>query len=101
VVDLDGSVAGTSVNGAAIERIVNSADVPVQLGGGIRTSSDVERLLALGIGRAVIGTSALREPMLVAELVERWGDRNRTRTRRARWKARRERVEGPDRHQRD
>src|SRR4029077_11531225 len=67
VVDLDGAVAGRSQNGAAVTAIRNAVDLPIQLGGGIRDRAAIERWLALGIDRVVLGTAALRDPGLVRE----------------------------------
>ena len=67
-VDLDGAKAGRPVNGEAIRAIVEAAgDVPVQLGGGIRTLEAVEDALALGVQRVILGTVALRDPQLVRD----------------------------------
>ena len=65
VVDLDGAVAGRSVNGAAVTAIRNAVDLPIQLGGGVRDRAAIEHWLALGIDRLVLGTATLRNPELV------------------------------------
>jgi phosphoribosylformimino-5-aminoimidazole carboxamide ribotide isomerase len=67
VVDLDGAVAGCSRNGAAVAAIRDAVDLPIQLGGGIRDRTAIERWLALGIDRVVLGTAALRDPELVRD----------------------------------
>lgn len=67
VVDLDGAFAGASVNGAAVESIIAAFHGKVQVGGGIRTRANVDRWLALGVERIVIGTAALKDPMFVRE----------------------------------
>ncbi len=67
VVDLDGAVAGRSRNGAAVAAIRDAVDLPIQLGGGIRDRTAIERWLALGIDRVVLGTAALRDPELVRD----------------------------------
>jgi len=67
VVDLDGAIAGRSVNGAAVAAIRNVVNLPIQLGGGIRDRAAIERWLALGIDRVVLGTAALRDPGLVRD----------------------------------
>jgi phosphoribosylformimino-5-aminoimidazole carboxamide ribotide isomerase len=67
VVDLNGAIAGRSVNGAAVATIRNAVDLRIQLGGGIRDRATIEHWLALGIDRIVLGTTALREPALVRE----------------------------------
>jgi phosphoribosylformimino-5-aminoimidazole carboxamide ribotide isomerase len=64
VVDLDGALAGRSINGAAVAAIRNAVDLRIQLGGGIRDRAAIERWLALGIDRVVLGTAASREPEL-------------------------------------
>ena len=65
VVDLDGAFAGQSVNGGAVEAIVRAFPGKVQLGGGIRDRAAIDRWLALGVDRVVIGTAALEQPDLV------------------------------------
>jgi phosphoribosylformimino-5-aminoimidazole carboxamide ribotide isomerase len=67
VVDLDGAFAGESVNGAAVEAIVAAFPGRVQVGGGIRNRAAVDRWLALGVDRVVIGTAALKDPTFVRE----------------------------------
>ena len=68
VVDLDGAKQGKSVNLAAIEAIVGSIDIPVQVGGGLRDRTSVARLLDLGVQRIILGTVAVEKPELVTEL---------------------------------
>ncbi len=65
LVDLDGAFAGVPVNGAAVETIVARVGVPVQLGGGIRDLAMVDRWLAAGIARVILGTAAVRDPDFV------------------------------------
>ncbi|HWL46220.1 MAG TPA: 1-(5-phosphoribosyl)-5-[(5-phosphoribosylamino)methylideneamino]imidazole-4-carboxamide isomerase [Sphingomonadaceae bacterium] len=65
VVDLDGAFAGESVNPGAVEAIVRAFPGKVQLGGGIRDRAAIDRWLALGVDRVVIGTAALTDPDLV------------------------------------
>jgi len=67
VVDLDGAFAGEAVNGDAVEAIVRGFPGKVQLGGGIRDRVGVDRWLALGVERVVIGTAALENPELVRD----------------------------------
>ena len=75
VVDLDGAVEGAPINREAVKRIRDAVGVPVQLGGGLRTLTDLEDVFAIGIDRAILGTVALRDPELVISAVARWGDR--------------------------
>jgi phosphoribosylformimino-5-aminoimidazole carboxamide ribotide isomerase len=65
VVDLNGAFAGTSVNGAAVEAILQAVTMPVQLGGGIRDHAAIDGWLAKGIRRVILGTIAVRDPDLV------------------------------------
>lgn len=67
VVDLDGAKAGRPVNREAISAIVSAvgAEIPVQLGGGMRDIETVATTLELGIARVILGTVALRNPALV------------------------------------
>jgi phosphoribosylformimino-5-aminoimidazole carboxamide ribotide isomerase len=62
VVDLDGAKAGKPVNGPVVRRIVESAKVPVQLGGGLRTEADLAAAFDWGVRWTVLGTRALQSP---------------------------------------
>jgi phosphoribosylformimino-5-aminoimidazole carboxamide ribotide isomerase len=72
VIDLNGSVAGRSINGAAIEAILEAVSIPVQLGGGIRSLRDVEAWIEAGVSRVILGTAAVRDPELVKTAARRW-----------------------------
>jgi phosphoribosylformimino-5-aminoimidazole carboxamide ribotide isomerase len=61
LVDLDGAKAGRPVNSASVRRIVASAGVPCQLGGGLRTEADIVAAVDLGAERVIIGTKALKD----------------------------------------
>lgn len=74
VVDLDGA-RGEGSNREIIGNIAKSLDIPVQTGGGIRTMSDIDEILGLGLARVILGTSAVKNPDLVAEAVKKYGDR--------------------------
>jgi phosphoribosylformimino-5-aminoimidazole carboxamide ribotide isomerase len=67
IVDLNGAFAGKSVNGAVVEAINKAFNGQVQLGGGIRDLTAVERWLQLGITRVVLGTVAVKNPQLVKD----------------------------------
>jgi phosphoribosylformimino-5-aminoimidazole carboxamide ribotide isomerase len=67
VVDLDGAFAGKPVNTAAVDRILESISIPVQLGGGIRTTATVETWLEKGVNRVIIGTAAVQDPPFVKQ----------------------------------
>jgi len=65
VVDLDGAFAGKPRNADAIERILETVGLCVQLGGGIRDMATIEGWLDKGVDRVIIGTAAVRDPALV------------------------------------
>jgi phosphoribosylformimino-5-aminoimidazole carboxamide ribotide isomerase len=68
MVDLDGAFEGERANADAFERVLDAVDVDVQLGGGIRTVEDARWLLTLGVDRVVLGTAAVENPDIVAEI---------------------------------
>ncbi len=67
LVDLDGAFAGRPMNAAAVERILATVKIPVQLGGGIRDRATIEAWLGKGVARVIIGTAAVRDPALVKQ----------------------------------
>ena len=75
VVDLDGAFAGKPMNAGAVERILETVAIPVQLGGGIRDLQTVEAWLGKGVTRVIIGTAAVRDPDLVRAAARRFPDR--------------------------
>ncbi|NLV74551.1 MAG: 1-(5-phosphoribosyl)-5-[(5-phosphoribosylamino)methylideneamino]imidazole-4-carboxamide isomerase [Chloroflexi bacterium] len=74
VVNLDGafSLSG-SANLAALQRIINAVNVPIQFGGGLRSVEQVEQVFEMGVTRVVLGTAAIDHPELVKDLLARWG----------------------------
>ena len=75
LVDLDGAKAGHPVNDDIIGKIAASVQVPVQVGGGLRTLADVERLLSLGVSRVIIGTAAIEDRVFTEEVLGKYGDK--------------------------
>jgi phosphoribosylformimino-5-aminoimidazole carboxamide ribotide isomerase len=67
IVDLDGAFAGKPVNAAAVDRILETISIPVQLGGGVRDTATVEAWLEKGVTRVIIGTAAVRDPPFVKQ----------------------------------
>ena len=67
LVDLNGAVEGKPVNAPAVEAILNEigAEVPIQIGGGIRDLDTIERYLDAGIAYVIIGTAAVKNPGLL------------------------------------
>ena len=75
LVDLDGALAGKPVNIAAITSIIKAVNIPVQLGGGIRTLENIRECLEAGVQRVILGSVAVRSPELVAAACKQYGDR--------------------------
>lgn len=73
LVDLDGALAGRSVNEETIKKIVSSVNIPVEIGGGIRSEEAVKNMLSLGVKRVIIGTKAVEEPEFLKDMVEKFG----------------------------
>ena len=67
IVDLDGAFAGKPMNEAAVDRILETVNVPIQLGGGVRDTATVESWLEKGVTRVIIGTAAVRDPPFVKQ----------------------------------
>ncbi len=73
VVDLDGAKTGEQVNIDFVERIAAISNVPVQLGGAIRTVQAAQRAMDVGVGRVIVGTAALEGEEFVQDLCDRIG----------------------------
>lgn len=70
IVDLDGAKIGKLVNLKAIEAIAQAVPVQIQVGGGLRDRTSVSQLLDLGVQRVILGTIAVEQPQLVAQLCQ-------------------------------
>jgi phosphoribosylformimino-5-aminoimidazole carboxamide ribotide isomerase len=75
IVDLDGAVEGEPRHLRVIEQIVKAVPVPVQVGGGIRTIDRIEGYLGVGVARVILGTLAIEQPLVAAELCRRFPER--------------------------
>jgi phosphoribosylformimino-5-aminoimidazole carboxamide ribotide isomerase len=73
LVDLDGAFAGSPQQLEIVGRIATALDIPVQLGGGLRTLEQIESALAAGVARVVLGTVAVTDPGLVREACSTFG----------------------------
>ena len=74
LIDLDGAFEGERINAEAIDAVLDAVDVPVQIGGGIRTVEDAVDLLDRGVDRVILGTAAVETPEIVADIGERHPD---------------------------
>lgn len=75
VVDLDGAFGGSMKNFEVIERMASSVDIPIQVGGGIRSEDQCQRLFDIGVSRVMIGTIAIENPDLLQRLLEKFTPR--------------------------
>lgn len=75
VVDLDGARSGAPTNLEHVRRIVAATQLPLQLGGGLRSIEAAEQALEAGARRIVLGTAAFRDVDLLDEALARWGER--------------------------
>ena len=73
LVDLDGAFRGQSANLEAIRAIRMAIDLPIELGGGMRTMADIEGMLGLGIDSIIVGTTAVRHPDVLEAALTRFG----------------------------
>jgi len=72
IVDLDGAFAGKPMNASAVDHILETVGLCVQLGGGIRDMATIEAWLGKGVNRVIIGTAAVRDPALVKEAARKF-----------------------------
>ena len=70
LVDLDGAFRGQGSNLDCIHSILKTISIPVQLGGGLRTADDVERMLKLGVSSVIIGTMAVKNPDVFEKIIK-------------------------------
>lgn len=75
LVDLDGALAGKSQNLATVKKIIAAVNIPVELGGGIRTMENIDKVLAIGVKRVILGSVAVKNPDLVKEACAKYGER--------------------------
>lgn len=75
IVDLDGALAGTVVNGEIIREILSNTSLNVELGGGIRNMNTVDELISLGVRRVIIGSAAVNDRDFLKSAVSKYGDK--------------------------
>jgi len=73
VVDLDGARDGVRANAKVIRRLLGSVQIPVQVGGGIRSLETAQSLLAEGAARVVVGTTAAEQPQAMSKWIQTLG----------------------------
>lgn len=70
IVDLNGAIEGKPVNEAPVRAILDTVDLPLQLGGGIRSLEQIEHWLQAGVSRVILGTVAVKDPALMRKACE-------------------------------
>lgn len=75
MVDLNGAKSGTRENAKIIVECAKKIDIPIEVGGGIRTMEDIAFYLEQGIARVILGTSALKDRMFLEQALNRYADR--------------------------
>ena len=75
IVDLDGAKDGGLSNFDPISEVIRSTDMFVEVGGGIRDESRIERYLTAGVGRVILGTAALNNLPFLTDMVKKYGER--------------------------
>lgn len=75
IVDLDGARSGKSINEQIIIDIAQAVDVPIQVGGGIRSMETVKTYLDSGVNRVIVGTAAIEDEAFLKEAVESYAER--------------------------
>lgn len=69
LVDLNGAFAGEPVNGEIVRAVAKAyPDLPIQIGGGIRSAATIEAYLDAGVSYVIIGTKAVKEPEFVTQM---------------------------------
>ncbi len=74
LVDLDGAFQGEGANISSIRLILKNVSIPVQIGGGLRTEEDIDRMLALGVSAVIVGTMAVKHPDVLEKLLKKYTD---------------------------
>ncbi|MBU0467462.1 MAG: 1-(5-phosphoribosyl)-5-[(5-phosphoribosylamino)methylideneamino]imidazole-4-carboxamide isomerase [Candidatus Omnitrophica bacterium] len=75
IVDLDGAQRGEPKNIDIIIKIAQTIGIPVEVGGGIRTKEDIEKLINGGVQRVILGTKVIKDREFLKEILAQWGDK--------------------------
>lgn len=75
IIDLNGAFSGKTGNRAAVEKIINSVKIPVQIGGGLRSIEDLTEALNIGAAKVIIGTGAVLDEELLEKGIGRYLDK--------------------------
>lgn len=75
MVDLEGAKDGTTPNINIVEQIAKETDLFVEIGGGVRSISTLEKYINAGVGRVILGTSAVTDESFLKEAISKYGDK--------------------------
>jgi len=75
IVDLDGALHGEMKNFDIIAQLAKKIPVPIQMGGGVRTEDDIEKLIFAGIKRIILGTRVIEDRPFLKKILARFGDK--------------------------
>ncbi|MBQ8741606.1 MAG: 1-(5-phosphoribosyl)-5-[Clostridia bacterium] len=75
MVDLEGAKDGTTPNIDIVRQVANETDLFVEIGGGIRDMTTVEKYLSAGVGRVILGTAAVNDTEFLKSAVAKYGDK--------------------------
>ncbi|MFN0159380.1 MAG: HisA/HisF-related TIM barrel protein [Bacteroidota bacterium] len=73
VTDVDGAMQGRLVNTEVLKQMVSTVDIPIELGGGLRTFEDVQQAFDLGMYRVLVSTMVIANPDVAKQVIEKWG----------------------------
>lgn len=73
VVDLDGAFSGSRRNAEIIGRICDAVDIPVEVGGGIRSEEAIQSYLEVGVNRVIIGSKAVEDEAFITKMAQKYG----------------------------
>jgi len=75
IVDLDGAISGSPKNIDIVESIVKNINIPVELGGGLRTTEVIKKVLGFGVSRVVLGTKAVEDKGFLKKTIKTFKDK--------------------------
>ena len=75
IVDLDAAKTGLPTNDQSIKKIINEVNIPIQMGGGIRSKERIEQLFSYGVDKVIMGTSSIENKKLVKDLSSQYPKR--------------------------
>lgn len=75
IVDLEGARSGLTPNFETIRKITSSTNLFVETGGGIRSMDTIDRYMAIGVGRVILGTAAIQDEALLERALAKYGDK--------------------------